>query len=557
MWEARGLRKNPPHVRCLSMGSPGGHGRATRRWFLWAVMLSVACVAQGQGARTQNATSADPRAFQPYDTRARAGLLAGDAASDSLREALRESCRAAGLEGDARLAQLALSIAQDSPSGARAPSATEVSFHAHRLGLVEPTPQLWVASAPDVQAIARSLRAAVADAARTDPLTHCGGAAVHVGQGVLVAVALSQRLVSLERPIPRALTRDQTVVLAGRLAKGYVATQLAITQPDGDVRRSALDAGRTFSRPLRFERPGQYSVELLAEGPQGVSVIAILELSVDVPPPGAPRAEVESSEADPAQVARKLAALIAQERERKGLPALAHADALEAVALSHSADMRDHHFVAHVSKRTGSARDRAQRAGLHPLVLLENIGRGYSAQEIHQGLMQSPGHRANILNRDVRLLGVGVTSEVEGSRLAFLATELFARLPESVDIETAPARLYQAISERRNAEKQAKAALDGALSRAAQKAAQGYAKGVYASDQAALDAATRDLKRLPRGASAITAALVKADDLTQVAETPELQDPKLRALGIGAARLPPGSSHTLVIVLIVALSGGG
>jgi uncharacterized protein YkwD len=208
--------------------------------------------------------------------------------------------------------------------------------------------------------------------------------------------------------------------------------------------------------------------------------------------------------------------------------------------------------VAHTSKYSGEANDRVRRAGIRTTLLLENIGRGYSAEEIHAGLMESPGHRANILHPDVRVLGVGVVAEAEGERTAFLATQLFARLSEPVHWASAQRDLFEAIAEQRRRQRRSAGKLDAALSQAAQAAAERYAATPSANDQATLDAAMRGVKSLPSGAAVLSAALIKAEDLAQVAASGELLDPRLVALGLGVAPLPAGASHTLVVVLLLA-----
>ena len=42
--------------------------------------------------------------------------------------------------------------------------------------------------------------------------------------------------------------------------------------------------------------------------------------------------------------------------------------------------MAEHDFVGHVSPRTGTALDRVHKGGLEPELILENVGRAYSAQ---------------------------------------------------------------------------------------------------------------------------------------------------------------------------------
>lgn len=502
---------------------------------------------------SQVAAAALPWA-ESYSTESSPGILVGDAADEALRGALVEAAEGAGLSPDGRLARLAEALAQDSATGGATPGAQLITFHARRLGLVEPTPQLWLEKASSTVPVVSDVRDALVQAAELRGVTHCGAAAVRSRDGVIVVVAFVRRLLELARPIPRELALKQSLTLSGRLGAGYKQAVLATTDPRGNVERVELGAGSSLSRRLQFPGPGVYTMELLANGAEGVTVVAVFPVAVGVrverAPPASSAGEVER---DPEAVAARLIALIAAERKQRGLPPLALDAALSRVALAHSTDMHENHFVAHTSRSSGEANDRVSRAGLRTTLLLENIGRGYGAEEIHAGLMESPGHRGNILYPDARAVGVGVVAEVEGERSAFLATELFAKLAEPVNWPTAQDDLFRAVSAARKAKKRATITHDQALSRAAQSAAQWYAEHPSAQDQTSLDRAMKSVRALPKGASALSAALIKAEDLEQVAGSEELLDAGLVALGLGVAPLPTGASHALVVVLLLAL----
>lgn len=187
-------------------------------------------------------------------------------------------------------------------------------------------------------------------------------------------------------------------------------------------------------------------------------------------------------------------------------------------------------------------------------MLLENIGRRYSAEDLHAGLMESPGHRANIVSPDVNRLGLGVVAEQEGEHVAFLATELFARFAAPLDLQRAPRQLADAVAARRKQRRLAPPGLDPALSKAAQGAAERFAADPRLDQRALLDRTTRALKA-PRGVTRVLAALVQAEEIPQAAETDELLDPRLVALGVGVAPLGAEAEHALVVVLLLGLKG--
>ena len=129
--------------------------------------------------------------------------------------------------------------------------------------------------------------------------------------------------------------------------------------------------------------------------------------------------------------------LINAEREQRGLPVLEPHPVLAEVARRHSQDMRDQGFFAHESplpgKRTAADRFLLLFDG-PPAILAENVARrshtteySLSAANIratHEGLMQSEGHRANILLLTTVYLGVGLTTNENGD---YWLTEMFMR----------------------------------------------------------------------------------------------------------------------------------
>jgi uncharacterized protein YkwD len=97
------------------------------------------------------------------------------------------------------------------------------------------------------------------------------------------------------------------------------------------------------------------------------------------------------------------------ERATAGCAPLSADSGLAAVARAHSADMRDRDFFSHDNPDGLDPFDRAAAAGLDARA--ENIAYGYAdAAEVMAGWMGSRGHRENILDCDLRTLGVGVAT---------------------------------------------------------------------------------------------------------------------------------------------------
>jgi uncharacterized protein YkwD len=105
-----------------------------------------------------------------------------------------------------------------------------------------------------------------------------------------------------------------------------------------------------------------------------------------------------------------------RERASHGLPKLKENPKLRRAAERHSSNMVDSRFFDHTSPGGSTMVDRIRRTGYtsraNSWALGENIawgsGRLATAQQIHRSWMRSSGHRANILMRSFREIGIGI-----------------------------------------------------------------------------------------------------------------------------------------------------
>ena len=88
-------------------------------------------------------------------------------------------------------------------------------------------------------------------------------------------------------------------------------------------------------------------------------------------------------------------------------PALTWNDQLEKVAFIHSKDMFQNKYFSHTgSDGTGSG-ERIRNAGYNWRWYGENIAEGYpNEKEVVAGWLSSPGHCANIMNKNYKEMGV-------------------------------------------------------------------------------------------------------------------------------------------------------
>ena len=119
--------------------------------------------------------------------------------------------------------------------------------------------------------------------------------------------------------------------------------------------------------------------------------------------------------------------LVNHERTAAGCPALTSNDTLIQVAHAHSQDMVIHRFVEHTGSDGRSPAQRVQDAGYQFRIVAENVAAGRLAPESAvQGWMESPEHRTNILNCELRDTGVGVVEAPDDPTYGIYWTQLFA-----------------------------------------------------------------------------------------------------------------------------------
>ncbi len=113
-------------------------------------------------------------------------------------------------------------------------------------------------------------------------------------------------------------------------------------------------------------------------------------------------------------VAEDLLAEVNRVRRANGLPAVRLSQRLEEAARSHTLYMADSGSFAHEGPNGESVADRVVAAGYAYRFVAENIAAGQAdANEVVVAWMNSPGHRANMLNPIAVEIGVGYTFRVD------------------------------------------------------------------------------------------------------------------------------------------------
>lgn len=118
--------------------------------------------------------------------------------------------------------------------------------------------------------------------------------------------------------------------------------------------------------------------------------VKVLELSVDE------KAEVEMFK------------MVNEERKKRGIKELVWRSDVVPVARNHASDMWKRNYFGHISPDGKDAGDRLNDANVSYQMAGENLALAPTLQTAHTGLMNSEGHRANILDPDFRRVGIGV-----------------------------------------------------------------------------------------------------------------------------------------------------
>ena len=292
------------------------------------------------------------------------------------------------------------------------------------------------------------------------------------------------------------------------------------------------------------DETGQAWIELIGDGPQGPKPMAQLSVHIgdELPwsfetvwPPD------ESHLRTSADAERHAFQLFQADRARFGLPVVHRSPALDAAARSHSRDMAENRFFAHVSPTTGSVTDRLQAAGIRTVFHGENIARNETLSDAEAGLMRSIGHRRNILHPRATEVGIGVAKVGEGKQRQWVLTQVVSKPMPIIDPAQIARQVFDAIDVARE---------DGGrkpfrASRALERFAQAEADSDRPSPQGVLDRAE---SALTRGGWAWVSTLGELSDL-QVPEN--VLESRWRQLGIGVVQDVERDGPSITVVLVV------
>jgi uncharacterized protein YkwD len=215
--------------------------------------------------------------------------------------------------------------------------------------------------------------------------------------------------------------------LVGAVTAGAATLISAIDAPSSeDAAQVALSAADAQNRHGGLSRPDNR----MAQGSSGSadqgrgdtdSTSKDAPASSDAPEPSSSTGPARTRESEtsiphssePAQggVEDEVVDLVNGERARAGCDPLTMDPKLAQAAQDHSTDMAERDYFDHTTPEGLTFADRIVNAG-YPTPGAENIAVGQqNADQVMDGWMNSDGHRANILNCDLKSIGVGLAED--------------------------------------------------------------------------------------------------------------------------------------------------
>jgi uncharacterized protein YkwD len=546
-----------------------------RGWWIFPLALLLGCAPAASNLRGSSKPGeaapetflAPPKGVDTYTTVPASSAVRGGPEAQRLDRTLIEVARARGIElsGDGRLADLATFVALSIDPTGKPPASAAIDAYAHRLGLIEPVPLYMIFGQDKEDAWAPTLQEMLRGAPRNTAYNRYGIVILpRFGQRI-AAIVMSAACADIE-PIARRVREGGALSLHGRLRSRYQHPQVEITLPDGSVKHVADQTGTDFDFTVPIGARGVHRIEILADGPFGIEVLANFPVFAGVDEPPIPRVyDAEGTSVgelgDSSLVAARLLGLLNNARKLAGVPPLEEKPELAEVAEAHSRDMVDSGFFGHLSPQNGDPAARVRKRGLGFVLIAENVGRGSTAEEVNTMLLDSPGHRANALNSDLTHVGIGVAIDKRGGHPHIVATEEFGGVAKTIDPRTAPDELVKLINARRSTSGFPQLEVDPLLTQAAQKGATVFFDEPALSQQEVVEGVNNRLARPAggRGSSigrrmrTAQSFLIPVIAVAHATNIEQAFDPAARYIGVGITQgnRPETGPNTIAVLLVL------
>lgn len=207
-------------------------------------------------------------------------------------------------------------------------------------------------------------------------INRSAGVILSVANGAVIMAFLLLLLLAL--PVKGTLKEDIRISRLGSQLVAYA------DKYGGSVKSDLDQAAAQATKFLTIEPASGQSLSLANSLPDGCS------LTVD-------------SESE-----KQMVILVNREREKAGVKDLKVDERMTEVAEGHSRDMFVRKYFSHVTPEGVDPSGRFDQARISYQIVGENIAFSPDLATAHTGLMNSPGHRANILDKDFTRAGIGI-----------------------------------------------------------------------------------------------------------------------------------------------------
>ncbi len=245
------------------------------------------------------------------------------------------------------------------------------------------------------------------------------GVAIGYGQdGTEVIAVIAVDAEADLAPVPIRTHVGAWMPIDVRLLVPATAAHVIVMGPTGRPRTvpTQLDGTRVRAQ-VALDRPGAFSLQVVADLANGPRPVLEVELFADVAPPDQlPDLRAPGEAAPPADASDRgaLLAMVQALRLSEQLRPFTPDPALDALATTHTRKMQETHVVAH-DVGDGDPVRRFDAAGLSARESGENVAHAGSIALAHRALYASPSHRANLLSSSFDRIGIAVARDRDGS----------------------------------------------------------------------------------------------------------------------------------------------
>jgi uncharacterized protein YkwD len=346
--------------------------------------------------------------------------------------------------GDAHLSAAAGEVLSRALRGLPLPDADALAFAQRAAGEPHPWARAWAASARTLstEATLRKLDEWLSDD-RDSQLRRCAVTSGVSPDGTHVLAVVAVEALADLAPLPTRARTGQWLAVAARLRVGASAGEVLVLGPSGAPRHvPAWFDGATLHARFALDRPGAFTVQVLATIASGPRPVVEASVFADAEPPGHASQEpapgedgppvdtlvdtlvnppvatpldtpVDRHGGDDDDLSIALSSMLAAARAASGEPPLARDPHLDAIARDHARRMVANHALAH-DVGDGDPTARMAAAGIASLSVGENVAHAATVALAHRSLWASPSHRANMLRRAFDRVGLAALRDERG-----------------------------------------------------------------------------------------------------------------------------------------------